>query len=59
MSPQAKGKWLHFTPSASGAVSWNETTAEAAGAADDSSHSTVSKPTKGESRAALPHTAFV
>ncbi|PNW80482.1 hypothetical protein CHLRE_07g319300v5 [Chlamydomonas reinhardtii] len=44
---EAKGKWLHFTPSASGAVSWNETTAEAAGAADDSSHSTVSKPTKG------------
>ncbi|EFJ44707.1 hypothetical protein VOLCADRAFT_118653, partial [Volvox carteri f. nagariensis] len=43
---EARGKWLHLTPSASGAVTWSETSPprQEDGAA---AHSAVAKPTKG------------
>ncbi|GIL92123.1 hypothetical protein Vretimale_14920 [Volvox reticuliferus] len=44
---EARGKWLHFTPSASGAVTWTETSAPQPHDDGATAHAAAARPTKG------------
>ncbi|GIL61955.1 hypothetical protein Vafri_16315 [Volvox africanus] len=44
---EARGKWLHFTPSASGAVTWTETSAPQNNDEGAVAHAAAARPTKG------------